>query len=434
MGDRDSDAIDEELTAYLDGELTSSESAALEQRLVSNESLRTRLAELRKAYDLLDELPETPHSKGFTQTTIEMVIADLKRSGAVDAVGPDPKGSAVVKSAVDWRRRWFSFPNALVPLTTALLIGSLLGLAVSAFRTQRELAALDLAANLPGLHDVGEMQILQELAEDQRLIEYLQEHYRDAIVPPLPNFYSERLTWVRGLNAVQMAKLGSARELLTKYPPEVRQRMQSIQSQINAQPNPQELNLTAKMVGMVFDSLPTSRRQLLPEFNATTKIGMIRAQLAFRAAIFYSADLQGSDSEALDEWSNTMLLPSIVANMPFLRRETDAKSALMALYSVRPIEEGFRLDNQDALVADLASRLSEFPKRLLETVDPTDQLFVISSWMIPEGVNSNARTLDAYERLRREVRDEIDLADPKEFRRLLRDRSRRNGNQNRPVR
>ncbi|MFM8399258.1 MAG: hypothetical protein ACKOAH_15650, partial [Pirellula sp.] len=185
---------------------------------------------------------------------------------------------------------------------------------------------------------------------------------------------------------------------------------------------------------MVFDSLPTSKRQLLPELNMTAKIGMMQQQLAFRAAIFYSADLQGSDSEALEEWSNTMLLPSIVTNMPFLRRETDAKSALMALYSIRPIEEGFRLDNQDALVADLASRLSEFPKRLLETVDPSDQLFVISSWMIPEGVNSNTRTLDAYERLRREVRDEIDMADPKEFRRLLRDRSRRNGNQNRPVR
>lgn len=146
MGDRDNDAIDEELTAYLDGELTSTESTALELRLVSDESLRTRLAELRKAYDLLDELPETPHSKGFTQTTIEMVIADLKRSGAGDAVDPDPKGSALVKSAVDWRRRWFSFPYVLVPLTTALLIGSLLGLAVSAFRTQRELAVLDLAS------------------------------------------------------------------------------------------------------------------------------------------------------------------------------------------------------------------------------------------------------------------------------------------------
>ena len=128
-----------------------------------------------------------------------------------DAVDPDPKGSALVKSAVHWRRRWFSFPYVLVPLTTALLIGAFLGLAVSAFRTQRELAVLDLASNLPGLHDVGEIQILQELAEDQRLIGYLQEHYRDAIVPPLPNSYSERLTWVRGLNAVQIAKIIAAR-------------------------------------------------------------------------------------------------------------------------------------------------------------------------------------------------------------------------------
>ncbi|MFM8260705.1 MAG: hypothetical protein ACKN9S_00350 [Pirellula sp.] len=284
------------------------------------------------------------------------------------------------------------------------------------------------------MHDIDELQILQELAKDQKLIGYLQEHYRDAIIPPVPVSSTERVTWVRGLNTVQTAKLSSARELLGKYPPDVRQRLEAIQTQINTQPSPQELNLTAKMVGMVFDSLPTSKRQLLPELNMTAKIGMMQQQLAFRAAIFYSADLQGSDSEALEEWSNTMLLPSIVTNMPFLRRETDAKSALMALYSIRPIEEGFRLDNQDALVADLASRLSEFPKRLLETVDPTDQLFVISSWMIPEGVNSNTRTLDAYERLRREVRDEIDMADPKEFRRLLRDRSRRNGNQNRPVR
>jgi hypothetical protein len=431
MSDRESDAIDEELTAYLDGELTTPESAALEQRLVDEEALRKRLAELRKAYDLLDELPDTPHSKSFTQTTIEMVIADLKRSGARDAV--DSKQTAT-KTSVDWKQRWFSFPYALVPPAISLLIGSLLGLAASVYRSERELGVLDLASNLPGLHDVGDLQILQELAEDQKLIGYLQEHYRDAIIPPVPSSYSERMTWIRGLNAVQTAKLSSARELLGKYPSDVRQRMEAIQTQIDGQANPQELNLTAKMVGMVFDSLPTSKRQLLPDLSTIAKVGMIQEQLAFRAAIFYSPDLQGSDSEALEDWSNTMLLPSIVANIPFLRRETDAKSALMALYSIRPIEEGFRLDNQDALVADLASRLSEFPKRLLEGVDATDQLFVISSWMIPEGVNSNTRTLDAYERLRREVRDEIDMADPKEFRRLLRDRSRRNGNQNRPVR
>jgi hypothetical protein len=99
----------------------------------------------------------------------------------------------------------------------------------------------------------------------------------------------------------------------------------------------------------------------------------------------------------------------------------------MALYSARPVEEGYRLENQDALVSDLAGRLSAFPKSLLETVSASDQLLVISTWMIPEGMNSNARMLEAYDRLRREVRDEIDMADPKDFRRLLRERSRRNG-------
>jgi len=432
MSDRESDAIDEELTAYLDGELTPLDSAALEQRLVDDEFLRTRLAELRKAYDLLDELPETPHSKSFTQTTIEMVIADLKRSGPRDAV--DSRQSSPVKSTVDWKRRWISFPYALVPLAVSLLIGSLIGISASVYRTERELGSLDLASNLPGLHDIGDLQILQELAKDQKLIGYLQEHYRDLLIPEVPKSNSERANWVRGLNAVQVAKLNSSRDLLGRYPPDVRQRLEAIQTQVNALADAKELNLTARMIGVVFDALPTNKRQLLSELSTTARIGFLREQLAFRAAIFYSPDLQGADAEALEEWSSTMLLPSIVTNMPFLRRETDAKAALMALYSVRPIEEGFRLDNQDALVADLASRLSEFPKRLLETVDPTDQLFVISSWMIPEGVNSNARTLDAYERLRREVRDEIDLADPKEFRRLLRDRSRRNGNQNRPVR
>jgi hypothetical protein len=391
MSDRDSDAIDEELTAYLDGELPVQDSASLEQRLVGDESLRTRLAELRKAYDLLDELPETPHSKSFTQTTIEMVIADLKRSGPRVAV--DPQESVHARSSVGWRQRWFTFPNALVPLAMSLVVGSLIGLAASAYRTQRDLGVLDLASNLPGLHDVGELPILQELAKDQKLVGYLQEHYRDALVPPVPKSYSQRPTWVRGLNAVQIAKLDSARELLGKYPPDVRQRMEAIQTQIDMQPNAQELSHTARMVGIVFDSLPTSKRQMLPELSTTAKIAMMQQQLAFRAA-------------------------------------------MMALYSIRPIEEGFRLDNQDALITDLASRLSEFPKRLLESIDLTDQLIVISSWMIPEGVNSNTRMLDAYERLRREVRDEIDMADPKDFRRLLRDRSRRNGNPNpnRPVR
>lgn len=425
MSDRETDAIDEELTAYLDGELPPSESNALERRLVEDEFLRTRLAELRKAYDLLDELPETPHSKSFTQTTIEMVIADVKRSGDQTAIKPSVAG---VDSVSKFRiSQWFTWPYSLVPLFASILLGSIFGYVISVLSARRELGALDLASSLPGLYDAGELRVLEELAKDKELIGYLQVHYQDALIPVLPKSFTERQIWVRGLNSVQMAKLDNAREMLSKYPSEVRQRLGAVQEQINSQVASEQLNLTARIIGAVLDTMPTSKRQVLEELNTAAKIGFIREQLAFRAAMFYASDLQGADAEAVENWSNGMLLPSIMASIPFLRRETDAKSALMALYSARPVEEGYRLENQDALVSDLAGRLSAFPKSLLETVDASDQLLVISTWMIPEGMNSNARMLEAYDRLRREVRDEIDMADPKDFRRLLRERSRRNG-------
>ena len=222
--------------------------------------------------------------------------------------------------------------------------------------------------------------------------------------------------------------------MVGKYPPEVRERLEAVQEQIDLQPNAEDLNLAARMVGVVLDTMPTSKRRLLEELKTAARIRFIQEQLSFRAATFYAADLQGADAEVLDEWSKTMLLPSIMANMPFLRRETDVKSALMTLNSARPVEEGFRLDNQDALISDLAGRLSSFPKRLLESIDQSDQLLVISTWMIPEGVNSTSRLLEIYERQRRETQDEIDLLDPKEIRRVLRERSRRPGNSNRPNR
>jgi hypothetical protein len=325
-------------------------------------------------------------------------------------------------------------PYALLPLLLAVLLGSAIGVVISTLRTQKALATLELASNLPGLGDAGELRVIEELAKDKELIDYLQEHYQDSLVPLVPRTTSEKRNWVQGLNSIQMAKLDKAREILSKYQPETRRRLGAVQEQINSHPNAEQLNLTARMIGTVLDTMATTKRQVLEELNTAAKIDFLKEQLAFRAATFYAGDLQVADAEALEDWSNTMLLPSIMANVPFLRRETDAKSALMALYSARPVEEGFRLDNQDTLISDLASRLSSFPKSLLESLDVSDQLLVISTWMIPEGMNSSSRMLEAYERLRREVRDEIDLADPKEFRRLLRERSRRSSGTNRTPR
>lgn len=440
MNEAETEKLDEELTAYLDGELSANAAADLEARLVNDESLRQRLAELRKAYDLLDDLPLSTPRQSFTQTTIEMVVEDLRRSSSIATnksasstsnSSPQDDTNKLPKTKKDW----FVWPTSLWLATAASLLGVLIGSMLVFFQSRSELAQLDIAANMPGLQDASELSVITELAKEKELIEYLRSHYYDRMIPIVPRSLWGRRTWVHGLNNVQLAKLDNARDLLNKFPADIRNRWNAIQTQIDTAPDAESLNQTVRIIGMVLDSMPTAKRQDLEVLTASEeKLRFLKEQLSLRAAMFYAADLQSDDANALDEWSKNELLPAIITAMPFLRRETDVKTAMMALTSARPIEDGFRLPDQDELVTSLTNRLSTMPKYLLEGIDRNDQLLVLSTWMVPEGLNSKTRLVDSYERLRRELRDDIDLADPNEVRRLLRDRSRRGNAGTRPNR
>jgi anti-sigma factor RsiW len=69
----EADRIQEELVAYLDGELDAAESDRIERRLADDPAYRQKLTELQAAWDLLDQLPRAPVTETFTQTTVEMV-------------------------------------------------------------------------------------------------------------------------------------------------------------------------------------------------------------------------------------------------------------------------------------------------------------------------------------------------------------------------
>lgn len=74
---------DELLTAYLDGELEEAERADVESRLADDGELRLRLHQLQKTWDVLDQLPRTEVKHSFTQSTLEIVVADARQvSGA----------------------------------------------------------------------------------------------------------------------------------------------------------------------------------------------------------------------------------------------------------------------------------------------------------------------------------------------------------------
>ncbi|MCA9107099.1 MAG: hypothetical protein KDA83_16895 [Planctomycetales bacterium] len=73
----------DDLVAYLDGELTPDEAARIEVRLAEDDELRHRLAQLQRAWDLLGTLPSNRLDETFTQSTVELVA--LKANAELDA-------------------------------------------------------------------------------------------------------------------------------------------------------------------------------------------------------------------------------------------------------------------------------------------------------------------------------------------------------------
>lgn len=85
MNDREPESIepesnqDETLVAYLDGELPRQERSDLEQCLINDEALRFRLQSLQRGWELLSWLPSPVVNERSVQSTLELVINDVRK-------------------------------------------------------------------------------------------------------------------------------------------------------------------------------------------------------------------------------------------------------------------------------------------------------------------------------------------------------------------
>jgi anti-sigma factor RsiW len=66
-------SLEEQLVAYLDGEMDAESSRRIEERLVAEPEVREALNRLERTWEMLDELGSTPVGDSFTRTTLEMV-------------------------------------------------------------------------------------------------------------------------------------------------------------------------------------------------------------------------------------------------------------------------------------------------------------------------------------------------------------------------
>jgi anti-sigma factor RsiW len=115
------DALDlDALSAYLDGELTDDERAAVDARLEQSAEWREELAEVRAARDALRGLPERDVPAGFWDAVHAAVTAD---DDAVDASTDDVVVPITAKPARPRRRwTWVAASAAAVAAVVAIVV------------------------------------------------------------------------------------------------------------------------------------------------------------------------------------------------------------------------------------------------------------------------------------------------------------------------
>jgi anti-sigma factor RsiW len=85
--DTEDHALNEELVAYLDGELNRDSVSRVEDELSKNSEYRLRLMQLQQAWDLMDELPRVSSDEAFTKSTVELVVVSAESEETATVVG-----------------------------------------------------------------------------------------------------------------------------------------------------------------------------------------------------------------------------------------------------------------------------------------------------------------------------------------------------------
>ncbi len=149
----ESERLDEELVAYLDGELDGEAARRMEHRLASEEAVRRRLQQLAQSWDLLDQLPRTTVDDAFTRSTVEMVAL-----AAEEEIGE--------QGGAEPRRRRLRWLLTIVAAIGACWIGFVVVAHLRPDPNEQLLRDLPVIENQEVLKEAGDIDFLRKLDKE----------------------------------------------------------------------------------------------------------------------------------------------------------------------------------------------------------------------------------------------------------------------------
>ncbi len=147
-----SQELQDELSAYLDGELDADSVRRVEERLARDAAYRAELQKMERAWGMLDKLPRAAVDENFTRTTIEMV-----------ALSAAEEAAAAVQQAPARARRHRLV--GLAAMAAALCVGFFIGQRLWPDPNKALLQDLPVVENLDLYYQADDLEFLKQLDE-----------------------------------------------------------------------------------------------------------------------------------------------------------------------------------------------------------------------------------------------------------------------------
>jgi hypothetical protein len=298
-----SELLDEELVAYLDGELDSQAARQVERRLAAEEPVRRRLQELAQSWDFLDHLPPAAADDTFTRSTVEMVAVAVEQDLAKEQAA-QPRHR---------RRRWlWGGVLALAAGTAGFVAAANLWVDPN----EKLLGDLPVIENLEVYRQVGDIAFLHKLSDEGLFSDEAadaaatRDDARGARetpeLPVVPNSPAERRQRLEGMSAQAKEELLAKFDKFESLSADDQERLRRLDAQVGIDPQADRLRrIMARFHEWLKTLLTTERADLLAS-DATDRIAGIRrlrheqeARLAGQAG---GPLLLPRDVDALHKW------------------------------------------------------------------------------------------------------------------------------------
>jgi hypothetical protein len=297
--------LDEQLVAYLDGELDAESSRRIEELLASDPEVRRRLQVMERTWEMLDQLDEAPVGGKFTETTLEMV-AVAARNDVEESLAQAPRRRR--------RRLWIIGGSLLAALVAGFLVVAL----QVTYSNRQLLADLPVLENFDEYRQVDSIEFLRLLDKENLFLAEADGASRDVTLKleiPMP----ERREHIEKMSSSDKEELVQAQERFADLDAEHQQRLRALHAAIESDPDAARLRRLMQHYGNWTKSLSSYSRAELTELDPAARIEGIKKRLNEEQAREGGRRLDDKDIEIVRQWMNdyaTRHAAQVLAKLP----------------------------------------------------------------------------------------------------------------------